>query len=274
MLHPSVLLIAACLVASPTSPGVLLLHSPPLSGPRVEHDPREALITREVSGEIRLIDGLAEVAAVGRLDVPNEVKQRARELELERSRRLALRLVDELDLLRSLTDATRAGADAEARVLMAELCRRLEPNPEAAPLLEQLTALAGDDHAEELRSMVEGYWDALIERRAGPDAPPAARARAEATLLEQRFQRELRAAYESSLRRYQQAIDAVAEAVRPTPEQREAIRTIVIEHIKATRLQATPAQRRESMRAIYETLDEGRRALLFDYAMRIALPDG
>lgn len=245
----------------------------PLRGPAVDQPARETLVTRNAMGELVQISGLAEVAAVQRLPVPDDVKQRARELELERSRAFALRLVDEIDLLREMTDASLAGDDDRARALSAELRARLDPRPTRAPLLDQLEAMLPAGQRPALREMLDGYWAAIINARAVRQGGDNADAQAERSLLAERFQRELRAAYEASLRRYQQAIDAVATAVNPTPEQREAIRSIIIDHIKATRLEATTAERRAAMRAIYDMLDEERRGLLFDYAMSIVLPE-
>jgi hypothetical protein len=54
------------------------------------------------------------------------------------------------------------------------------------------------------------------------------------------------------------------EIVEPTKEQREAIRAIVIEYIRETRLNPTPEQRREAARRIYQILDEEDRVKLFE----------
>ena len=61
--------------------------------------------------------------------------------------------------------------------------------------------------------------------------------------------------------------------VEPTEEQREAIRSVVIEHIKATRLEASPQQRRDAMHEIYRLLDDDRKQKLYDYLLRIVVPD-
>jgi hypothetical protein len=97
---------------------------------------------------------------------------------------------------------------------------------------------------------------------------------AELRLVTQVFQEEVRDAYEISLRRYRDALEAIYAAVDPTPEQREAIRSIVIEHVKHTRLEATPTRRRAAMREVYDMLDDERKARLLDYLLERVVPNG
>ena len=56
-------------------------------------------------------------------------------------------------------------------------------------------------------------------------------------------------------------------------KQRQAIRIIIIEHIKRTRLNATPGQRRSTNLEIYRMLDDERKEKLFEYMTRFVIPD-
>jgi hypothetical protein len=89
----------------------------------------------------------------------------------------------------------------------------------------------------------------------------------------QMFQREVRYAYDQSLARYRELLESIDTSIEPTDAQRAAIRQIVLDHIKATRLEATPAQRREAMVAIYRELDDARRERLYALLLRQVVPD-
>ena len=244
-----------------------------LKGPEVSERRAKSLVAETMTGRMVLPEGRPELAAFELLDVPHDLKERARQLGEERLNTMAFALVDEIDLVREITDRLTAGETAEARELQRELRDRIEPDMPRSPMLAELSDLAGE-HAPELRSIVDEYWSVRIDRALADRDPDNAKARArvEQRLSEELFLREVRRAYEQSLQRYRQALDAIYNAVDPTPEQRAQIRSLVIEHIKQTRLEPTLAERRGAMRRIYDLLDEPRRAKLFDYAMLIALP--
>ena len=103
--------------------------------------------------------------------------------------------------------------------------------------------------------------------------PPARLERVRERLKFQLYQEELRQAYDQSLRRYREVLDAIYEAVEATPEEREQIRTVVLDHIKQTRLRPTPDQRRDAMLQIYRQLDTPKQELLFQYVVRMTVPD-
>ncbi|MFG0259388.1 MAG: hypothetical protein ACF8LK_03465, partial [Phycisphaerales bacterium JB041] len=116
-------------------------------------------------------------------------------------------------------------------------------------------------------------WQSRGRNVADPERAAAARAQTERQLAYEMFAAEVRAGYNATLLRYRQAMDALYEAVQPTDEQRERMRAILIEHIRETQLQPTPAQRRATNRRIYDLLDEERRGLMFDYLLLRVVPD-
>ena len=89
----------------------------------------------------------------------------------------------------------------------------------------------------------------------------------------QMFQNEIRRAYDLTLARYRELLESINQAIEPSETQRVAIRSIVLEHIKDTRLEATPAERRQTMLAIYRQLDESQRERLYDLLLRQVVPD-
>lgn len=251
-----------------------------LRGPTVpETITRPSLVDRAFTGQMSVLQGRPEVAAVDLLDIPPPLKARAAALERDHTRALALRLVDEIDLVREITDLNASRKYREARERARELQRRIDPDLDPVPLMPAIVDLAGEQHRPEIERIVAEYHEALIDRRLNaannPEraGDPARRERIRRDLVEQAFLRDLRSAYDLSLRHYREVLDAVTAAVEPTDQQQQAIRTLVLDHIRATRLEATPDQRRATMRAIYDLLDPDRKARLFDYVVRTALPD-
>ncbi len=89
----------------------------------------------------------------------------------------------------------------------------------------------------------------------------------------QLFQQEVREAYDQSLSRYRELLESINTAIETSDAQRASIREVVLEHIKDTRLEATPEQRRATMVRIYRELDEAQREQLYALLLRQVVPD-
>ena len=249
----------------------------PLAGPEVDDDASRTIVQRGMGGRMDTPETWPEFSAVAQLDIDQATREKVRAIADERARAVAMALVDNLDLFAEISDATEAGDRDKARELTDTLWGRIDPKRSRSPALGELSSLLTPAQADELTRMVDAYWEAALDQRLGKrgdrDKPSTRRSVMHRLALD-RFTREVRRAYDASLRRYREAIDAVSRAVDPTEAQRAEIRRIVIEHIKRTRLEATPEQRREAMLEIYRSLDESRRERLFVYMTRAALPDG
>ncbi len=264
---------------SPASAAVLVLASllaapapaqpDPLRGPDVNQRESKTLVHRGMTREFTPVEGRPEAAALELLDLDADTAARARAVVDARATDIAMLLVDEIDSVREITDQMTAGDTGAARQTLLKLWERYEPGRPRSPLLVELGEILSPEQMVETRRLLDEYWDAWIESEG---AAGGTRREVERRLAFALFQQEVREAYDISLRRYKQALDAIYDATDPTPEQREAIRNLVIQHIKDTRLQADPEQRRAAMRRIYDLLDQQRRAKLFDYMLRVALP--
>lgn len=243
--------------------------TPPLAGPAVDAGERRTLINRSMSQDFVRLSDRPEIAVIELLDLPDDVRAEARSLGEDRVVRLAMFLVDRIDDLRAITDDITAGRAEAARQKTRNLWNIHDPDARITPLLDDLARIIGPRQAAEAEGLISDYLDAWIASARLPNETNRETRERLAYLL---FQEELRAAYEISLENTRRALDAIYDAVEPTPEQREHIRSIIIEHIKQTRLQATTEQRRAVMRSIYDSLDEERRGRLFDYAIRVVLP--
>lgn len=268
----------AFLLALACSAGpVLAQDAPPnlLAGPKV--DAPATIVRYGMDGRLQRVDGRPEVAAaqvlVAARGLPPEVGERVRAINAARGEAIRTLLVDELDTVREVTDLITAGDEAAAREAMRAMWERFEPGRPHAPLMDALAQAVGPEHAPRLAEMNEAYWQALVQERAGGMGDAAAADAVRDRLAFELFQYELRAAYDLTLRRYRDLLESVNEGVQPTDEQRAAIREVVLEHIKRTRLAATPQQRRDTMVEIYRVLDESRREKLYAVLLRQVVPD-
>ena len=249
----------------------------PLRGPEVPDTRTRTLVKKTMTGRLERLQVRPEVAALQELDLDAETAEAARQVVDDRSFAVTMMLVDELDRIKEMTDKRTAGDNEGAQAIFDEMWEAFEPDAPRSPLIKPLGAVLDDEQTASLRELVDEYWESLIDwelrnneqRRQNPEV----RKRVERRVALRMFQREVQEGYEASLRRYQQAIDAVADAVKPTPEQRHEIRMIIIEHIKRTRLSATPEQRRATNLEIYRMLDDDRKEKLFQYMTRIVIPD-
>jgi hypothetical protein len=195
---------------------------------------------------------------------------------------VAMLLVDRIDDLRDISDATLAGDRTRATELLGGLWQVHDPKRERSPLLGKLAPVLTADQLSEVSRLIDEYWEAWITAQAqaiddvdGEASEPARRARIDALerrLAFQLFQEEVQRGYELTIRRYREALDGIYAAVEPTDEQRAAIRSLMLVYIKETRLDATPTQRRAVYQAIYQELDAERQRRLFDYLLRIVVP--
>lgn len=285
-----ILLVPLALLAPASMPvATMAQDSPPdlLAGPTV--DAEATIVQYGMDGRLNRVEGRPEIAAVQVLlpasGLPAEVLDQVRAVVATRSEAMRMLLVDELDTVRAVTDLITAGEADTARDEMRAMWERFESGRSHAPLLDDLAEAIGAGHAAELRAMVSSYFTALLRERLGDrlddrmdesdslaesDDPVVAAARER--LAFELFQVELRAAYDQTLRRYRDLLESIYTGVEPTDEQRAAIRDIVLTHIKDTRLQATPQQRRETMLEIYRELDAERRERLYETLLRQVVP--
>lgn len=277
MLRPTA--IALLLAISP------LAHAQPadtLRGPRVERDQLDTIVITDMSGNFTPVEGRPELVAFARVcDDPDDLA-RAREMGTARVFDLAELLVDEIDTVRTITDAIAEGNTTYAQTLLAQLRLRHDPDMLRDPLRAELEPMLEAHQRDRFDRILDEYWDAWIAANTpeseqdmqGRPRTQVVHQRIENRLNNQLFQQDIARAYEYPLRRYQGAMTAIYDAIEPTPEQRAWIRNRVIQHIKDTRLNPTLEQREALMLEIYDMLDEDRQTKLFLYMTRAAMTRG
>lgn len=271
--------ILACLTLSM---GVFAQEQEPgdaLRGPEVPDRTKRTIVHHTMTGTFQQVEGRPEAAAVEALELDETTRAAAAAIVEQRSVDVALLLVREIDRVKLISDAVVAQEGERSRALLVELWEHFEPGRPHAPLATSFAELLDETQTAELHRLIEEYWDAWIDwelRDAGeiqPDALAGVVEETRARLAFQLFQQEVGEGYEATLRRYRDAMEGIYNAVEPTEEQREAMREILIDHIRATQLTPTPEERRASMIRMYRVLDEERRERLYEYLLRQVVPD-
>lgn len=243
-------------------------EEPPLGGPKVPDDALHTLVHSDMQGRFQKVEGRPEAAALGQMSIDPDRRRKAQEVVDGRAEALRQNLIDNIDLIKESTDATKAGDKATVQKLSRELYERFNaaPTPTRDPLLAPLSAVLSPEECAALKKLVDEYWSAWIdaEQRNAPKQPREA---IQKRLDFEVFQAELSPAYQYTLRPFQQKLERVYQVVDPTPEQRAAIRTAVIAYIKEARLKPSEEQRRQLARAVYAALDEDRRIKLLAAAL-------
>lgn len=273
---------ACCVLLSPalaqtTDPAQPAKDS--LRGPAVPESIQKTLVHSSMIGDFQRLEGRPETAAVLLLDLDEATTRRITEVIDARDMAIAMLLIEQIDAVKEISDAIIAEETDRAGELQLKLWATFEPDAPRSPLLTPLAEVLDTDQLAEVQRLCDEYWQALIDwqtrnrKKTTHDRTKAIRDRVEKQLAFRLFQREIRIGYEATLRRYHDAMDAIYQAVEPTDAQREQMRAILIDHIRTTKLTATPAHRRAATRAMYDLLDEDRRGLLFDYLLIQVVPD-
>lgn len=261
--------LAALLAVAGTAPASTAQPEPaaPLAGPSVDDTQPPTLLAPGMVRDFTPIEGRPELAAAALLNLDADTRDAIRQLEDDRATQLTELLVERIDDIRDITDLNTAGQTNEATQRLREIWIDLDGDDRRLPLRPMLADILTEPQLEETDRIANEYLAAWARSQGAADN------NAQDRLAFQMFQQEVRRVYDASLGNTRRALEGIYDAVDPTPEQRAAIRDLVIDHIKQTRLQATTPQRRAVMRRIYDVLDEDRKGLLFDYTMRIVLPE-
>ena len=270
-------LIAIALIATSATPS--LAQSDPdrsntLKGPSVSTETQNTLGTTDMNGHFTPVEGRPELAAFSLVTKDQSNLAAARDLDNKRTQDLTIFLVDEIDAVRDITDSITAGEEVKAQLLLAQLRQRFNPELPRDPLAPELEKMLDENQLAEFHRILDDYWHRWIqaehpEQKIKQGSKLAAKY--EHTLNHELFQQDIRLAYENSLQRYRQTLDAIYTAVQPTDDQHAQIRALVIEHVKDTRLKATSPQRQDLMLEIYHLLDEDRQEKLFLFMTSIAI---
>lgn len=240
-----------------------------LRGPTVPDNVVRTLVNTEMGGRFIPLQGRPVEAAMGLMLIDPDRRESAREAAEARRTAIGMLLVDNIDLVRQASDAIKAGENNKAQKVYRRLYSQFDPDHARDPLLEPLEEILTPTQHEEVKRLVNEYWNAWIawELRNAKDDSEARRNRLQRRLSFQLFRREIGEAYNWSLRPIQQRLESIYRATEPTDDQRSAIRDVMIDYIRESRLRPTPEQRQAAAARIYDLLDETQRLKLFEQAL-------
>lgn len=236
-----------------------------LRGPTVTEEVSQTLVRYDFRGDLVVVDGRPEEAAVALLVLESGQADDLREFFTRRQAALGMHLVDEIERLRDAGDSAREGDNETAQRIYREMWRKFDPEQSTMPALPDLAHVLSDEQHETVTRLLSDYWNAWVdfELRDQMNATHDVRLQTERRLAFGVFQREIAQAYNWSLRPYREKLDRIYEYADPTEEQRTDIRAVIIDFVRETRLDPTEEQRAETAREIYEILTEEQRERMF-----------
>lgn len=241
---------------------------PLLRGPDVGEPVSRTLVQLDAQGRFVRIEARPEQVAMMMLASDSMQRDEARAANGARLASLGEFLLDNLDDAIASADAQAAGDNKRVQEISRRLYDKFEPQHPRDPLMPALEKMLAPETQTELHRLVDEYWKAWIDWEVRgvkeQDRTDQTRKRTQDRLAYGMFQNDLRQAYERTLRPYRAKMQALNEIAQPTDEQKQAIRTIMLDLIRETRLNPTPEQNREAARKIYEALDDDRRQKVFE----------
>ncbi len=163
---------AAATFARPES-----ISSPPaniLAGPKVASDAAGAtLVQRDETGKVRRLDVPPAEAALELLELDDASRAKAQEILDERAAAIDSIVRENLQLLARLANAGKAKEKSDQRQLYRELAEKAEPLRARGPLADELASVLPQEKAEQLRTYVGQYYEAIAAEDHSPaaDAP-------------------------------------------------------------------------------------------------------
>lgn len=240
-----------------------------LRGPTVPDNVVQTLVNIDMGGKFIPLQGRPEEAALQLVFIDPEHQEGAHEVAQARRIATGMLLVDNIDVVKEASDAIRAGKKDKAQAVYRQLHDQFNPDHVRDPLLDAWKDVLSEQEVHQIQQLVDEYWDACIEweLRNARDHSDTVRKKTQRRLSFQLFKREIGEAYNWSLRPTQQRLESIYQATEPTEEQRAAIREVMIDYIRQSRLRPTPEQRQTAAARIYDLLDEKQRLKLFAQAL-------
>lgn len=136
----------------------------PLAGRRVETAlEKVTLVERDFQGKLRPPEPTALEAAVAKLKLAGDERERVDKVLLDRSRLLETFVEGNLDLLTRFNGFENSANGREKFFLVIEAYEKLAPLREHGPLDAQLRGAMSPDNAARFDRLLREYWNALVQ---------------------------------------------------------------------------------------------------------------
>lgn len=248
-----------------------------LSGPKVS-DAADSLVRMNMEGKLERLSMRPEQAAAERIVMDQETRDSVRHVMEHHAQAMRRLVLANIDLFANDKDALKPNDGGAVRRLAKDLYDTWEFKDVRDPLLPAFEATLSSEQIQQVRTLVEEYWktvldadvqNAMKDRKKPPTEEDLRKAREQAqgrVLLEQ-FRREVSTAYESTLRPVQRRLDNICTAVAATDDQRQQIRSVLLNFAREGRLPGDASDKANLARAIYDLLDESQRLKMVEAAV-------
>lgn len=249
-----------------TSPGAADAERDPLAGPKVDDPAARTLVRYDMQNRLQRVDVRPEEAALRLLELDENTRERARGVVLDRADALRVHLAANIELVKEFAEPAIAKDNAKTAEMAKQLFERFDPQRQLEPMAGPLASvLSAEEHAR-LMTLVREYWEAWIASEQ-KSQPKLTREQIVDRLAARAFASEVQRLYDSALRPAKQKMDAIANAVEASDEQRGALRLAFIAYIREGKLRPTEEHRAALARAIYGALTEEQRVKLVQQSL-------
>ncbi|MDX2146642.1 MAG: hypothetical protein SFZ23_03890 [Planctomycetota bacterium] len=282
----SLVVSAGVAIAEPlASPG-------PLGGPKVlASDAPSTLVARDMAGRVIRLEIPAEEAALELLTLDAVTKEAVDRILDERARILDQLVVENIETLGRMRNSFAAGNRKEAAAMLRELTSKAKPLRERGRLRDEIASVLPAEQQTAFAALVTGYWDAIRaeikaeqtgaepapaddqdasdqddrelkgagvgqpgKRAAGPIASLRGQAQGMAREYLMAIGQEIKRSYERTIARQGERFESIMTRLELSAESETKVRNLVTEHAQRTKLNSTPAQRRELFVKIFGVL--------------------
>lgn len=239
-----------------------------LRGPRLKaEDTAPTLVAHDFMGHLKKLDTPPEVAALRLLDLDESERKKTGDILTARAAILDRVVIENIDLLVQLHNASESGDKAEKVRLLRIYSEKLESLRERGPLDRELASALPKDKAARLKSLVGDYRAALAQdiseeaKKAGETLRPT---QVTNRIYFQELGAEIKQSYERQIATRSADLERVLGKLNLSPELEGKIRKQIAEYAQETKLNATPAQKRKFLLAILAQLNPEQQKILLE----------
>lgn len=243
---------------------------PILKGPSVaEQRAPSSLIEKDFAGKIRRLEVTPEEAAVERLTLSTEAREKVATVLHARWAIIDKAVKENVESLLRFDAARRTGDRREMVALLRKFAQELKPLRDRGTLREEIRGVLPEDQRADFDWMCDEYTEALIaeaqqeaQSKGEPSGDTQARIREGLLVIGQ----ELKRSYDRLVTGGQRELEEAIKLLDLTPEQEGEVRRLVSQFAADTKLNPTPEQRRKLLVDVYAVLDASQRARIRDLA--------
>lgn len=245
------LLVSVCVTVQPQ----------PLSGPTVKLSARPGLVQHDMSGRVVRPDKTVEEAAVDRLELSPQDRERVSRVVAERAAAIDRFVTENLLLLNQLDTVSKAGSPQDKIVVGVEAVTKLGEAIKGRSLKVAIEAKLPEEHAAKFRVLLRDYWRALHEegKTLKPNDPPPAWAVSLGESLAS-LGREIARSFERQAASGTVFVDYLLSGLDLSEQQREMVSELKLDLMERTEMRASEKDQEKLVLSVAAYLTQEQRA--------------